>query len=154
MEKNTSLIYYRATLPNTCESSNVCCNYVVCFLCLLLIFIGGCEREVVPQYLMGTWKTSAPQYEDRYLKIDDHTVIYGLGNGEEASHAIDKISKKQADGKTVYIFYYRNAEGEKETLTVVYRPDSGGSLQVKNNEAVWEKAKGDGVSTHEKTPAQ
>jgi hypothetical protein len=107
---------------------------------LTLIFLVGCEREViVPQHLIGEWKTSAPKYADRSMKFSEHTVIYGIGDGEEVAHMIDKIDSKQGDGGTVYTFYYRDAEGQKETLILTYRPDSGGTFQIKNSEVIWKK---------------
>ena len=140
MEKRR-IISGSPTLRNIRRTSAEYCNYMVNIFCLLLIFIVGCEREVVPQHLMGEWKTSAPGYEDRYLKINEHIIIYGIGDGEEVSHTIDKIGKKQDGGKTIYTFYYRDTEGEKATLTVIYRPASGGTLQIKNSDHIWEKAK-------------
>jgi hypothetical protein len=141
MKKRTVIIDVSPTSRTIRGTSAACCNYRAHIFLLLLILVVGCEREVVPQYLMGVWKTSAPQYADRYLKISEHTILFGIGDGQEVSHTIDKINKKQDDGKIVYTFYYRDAEGEKETLTVIYRPDSGGTLQMKNSENIWEKSK-------------
>jgi hypothetical protein len=114
-------------------------TYVANIVCLLLLFFVGCEREVVPQHLMGTWTTSAPGYEDRYLKISAQTIIYGIGDGEEVSYTIDKIKSKQGNGGIEYTFYYKDVEGGKNSLTVTYRPDSGGTLQIKNSVEIWEK---------------
>jgi hypothetical protein len=111
----------------------------VTFFLLTLILLVGCEREViVPQQLIGEWKTSVLKYTDRSMKFSEHTVIYGIGDGEEAAHTIDKIDSAQEDG-TVYTFYYRDAEGQKETLVLTYRPDSGGTLQLKNSKVIWKK---------------
>jgi len=107
---------------------------------LFLLFI-ACEREpvVVPHALLGKWKTSAPEYADRYLKFDERTVIFGVGNGEEELHSIDALAMKQGAGETVYTFSYRDAEEERGSLVVFYRPDSGGALQLKNSPEVWKK---------------
>jgi hypothetical protein len=110
---------------------------------LILLFVVACEHDVVvPHYLIGKWKTSAPGYADRYLRISAHTLIYGVGEGGEVLHIIDKIDSKSVAGGINYIFYYRDAEGEKATLTFTYRPDLGGTLQLKNSKVIWEKDKG------------
>ena len=140
MEDGKIIIVGSPTLRTIRRTSAEYCNYLVNIVCLLLLFIVGCEREIVPQYLMGVWKTSAPTYADRYLKISEHSITYGIGEGEEVSHTIDKIKSQQGDGGTIYTFYYRNAEGQKDHLTVTYRPDSGGTLQIKNSVEIWEKA--------------
>jgi hypothetical protein len=114
---------------------------------LILIFLVGCEREVVfPQHLIGLWKTSAPKYADNFMKISQRTVIYGLGNSEIVAYAIDRIDiKKGEEGTTVYTCYLVNAEGGKDTLTLTYRPNSGGTLQIKNSEEIWKKDKSGGT---------
>jgi hypothetical protein len=139
MENGRIIIVCSPTLHNMRRTSAEYCNYLVNIVCLLLLFIVGCEHEVVPQHFIGTWKTSDPQYADRYLKISEQTITYGIGEGEEVSHTIDRIKSKQGDGGTEYTFYYKDAEGGKNSLTVTYRPDSGGTLQIKNSAVIWKK---------------
>ncbi len=131
----------RSTLCNMRRTSAAYYKYLGKNILLLLLLVVACKRDVVvvPNDLVGKWKTSAPQYADRYMKFNEHTVIYGVGDGEEVSHRIDKIVVKQDVDGIVYIFSYRDAEGEKETLTFTYRPDSGGTLQLKNSKEIWEK---------------
>jgi hypothetical protein len=111
---------------------------------LTLIFFVGCDREViVPQHLIGEWKTSAPTYADRYMKFTKDTLIYGIGEGEEISHRIKKIDSEQLGQRTVYTlytFYYIDAEGDKTFLSFTYRPDAGGTIQIKNDNKIWGKA--------------
>jgi len=114
---------------------------------LILIFLVGCEREVVvPQHLIGVWKTSAPKYADRWIKINERTVIYGIGKSEIASYAIDRIDmKKGEDRATVYTFYLVDAEGGKDTLALTYAPHSGGTFRIENSEGIWKKIKPGGT---------
>lgn len=113
---------------------------VIVFLSILFSFV-GCQKNItVPQHLIGVWKTSAPKYEDRYLKITEDSLIYGTGNNEEVSHTIEKIHVKQEDGETIYTFHYRDMEGEKWSLTLIYSPVSG-TIQLKNRNDTWEKVK-------------
>ncbi len=141
MEKRTIKIDSGPTLCTLRGISADWCNHMINLLFITLIFFIGCEREViVPQHLRGEWKTPAPAYSDRSMTFSEHNLIYGIGDGEKVTHAIDKISSNQGDGGTVYTFYYRDAEGQKENLTVTYRPDSGGTLQIKNSAEIWSKA--------------
>jgi hypothetical protein len=111
-----------------------------------LIILAGCKGEVVvPEHLIGVWETPAPRYADRYMKFAGHTLTYGIGEGEEVTHEIEKIEAEQGGGGTTYTFHYRDAEGEKWTLTVTYRPDAGGTLQIKHSEEIWEKTKSGGT---------
>lgn len=108
---------------------------------LILIFFVGCKGEVVvPQHLIGVWETPAPKYADRYMKFSEHTLTFGIGEGEEVSHEIEKINAEQGGGGTMYTLHYRDSEGEKWTLTFTYSPDTR-TIRIKNSEELWEKAK-------------
>jgi hypothetical protein len=74
------------------------------------------------------------------MKFSEHTLTYGIGEGEEVSHGIEKINVQQGGGGTMYTLYYRDSEGEKWTLTFTYSPDTR-TIQIKNSEALWEKVK-------------
>jgi len=143
MDKRTIIPDNNPTLSIHRTSVRSCNHlYVPCILLLLaLIFVVGCEREIiVPQTLTGEWNTSAPGYADRYMKFTKDTLIYGIGNGKEMTHNIIKIDSEQFDHLTAYTFYYRDAEGDKAILSFTYRPDAGGSIQMKNNKILWKKA--------------
>ncbi|HXX53626.1 MAG TPA: hypothetical protein VEI28_03545 [Thermodesulfovibrionales bacterium] len=108
---------------------------------LTLMFFVGCQGEVVvPPHLIGVWATSAPKYAGRYLRITDHRLIYGLGEGEEVSHEIEKIDSEQGNGGKVYTFHYRDSERKKWTITLTFRSDAG-SIQIKNIDGIWERTK-------------
>ena len=114
-------------------------NLYIKFSLLFLIFLVGCKQEVVvPPQLIGQWTTSSPQYEDRYLKFNEKTLTYGIGDGEEVSHNIDKIDVNQGITETTYTFHYKDAEGEKWTLILTYKPD--GAIQIKNKNEIWVKS--------------
>ena len=107
----------------------------------ILFYFAGCQKNIpVPQHLIGVWKTSLPQYEDRYLKITEDSLIYGIGNGEEVSHSIEKINVQQEGGETIYTFHYKDMEGEKWDLTLIYSPVSG-TIKLKNKNDIWYKVK-------------
>ena len=110
-----------------------------------LIILLGCNGDVVvPQHLIGVWETPAPQYADRYMKFTEHALIYGIGEGEEISHEIEKIDMEQEGGATRYTFHYRDSEEEKWTLTFTYSPDTG-TIQMKNSKEIWEQSKSGGT---------
>jgi hypothetical protein len=136
VDGNPALVRVQQTAADSCRHL-----YVTCILLLVLIFVIGCAREVVvPQTLIGEWKTFAPGYADRYLKFTKDTLIYGIGNGEEISHRIKKIDHKQLGQSTAYTFYYRDAEGDKTFLSFTYNPDARGTIRIKNDNKIWEKA--------------
>jgi hypothetical protein len=120
-------------------------KYVLRIALLFLILLVGCKGEVVvPQHLIGVWETPAPKYADRYMKFSEHTLTYGIGDGEEVSHEITKIGTEQTGGGKMYTFHYRDSEGEKWTLIFTYSPDTG-TIKMKNSDEIWKRTKPGGA---------
>jgi hypothetical protein len=119
-------------------STGITLSAVTFFLSIFFSLMACQENIPLPQHLVGVWKTSAPQYEDRYLRITEDSLIYGIGEGEEVSHTIERINVKQENGETIYTFHYKDAEGEKCDLALIYNPVSG-TVQLRNRNDTWEK---------------
>jgi hypothetical protein len=146
MEKRTTIVDGSPTPSNMRGTRADCCTHLVNIFLLILIFIVGCEPEVVfPQHLLGVWRTSAPKYADRWMKINERTVVYGIGKSEIAVYAIERIDIKQGKDGTVYTFYLVDAEGGKDTLALTYRPASGGTLRIEHSVGIWKKDKSGGA---------
>lgn len=114
------------------------------FYIFLSVFFSllGCEKNIpVPKRLIGEWKTSSPQYTDRYLKITEHSLIFGIGDGEELSQDIEKVNVEKKNGETIYTIHYKDMEGERWSLTLIYSTVSAGTIKLKNNSVIWEKVK-------------
>jgi hypothetical protein len=118
--------------------TGIALSAVIFFLSIFFSLMACQENIPLPQHLIGVWKTSAPQYEDRYLKITEDSLIYGIGEGEEVSHTVERITVKQDNGETIYTFHYKDAEGEKCDLALIYNPVSE-TVQLKNRTDTWEK---------------
>jgi hypothetical protein len=126
-----------------CRLYRIGINLSTLYVFLIIFFsFFGCGKNIpVPQHLIGEWKTSAPQYEDRYLKIAEHSLIIGIGNGKELSQDIEKVNVEQKNGETIYTIHYKDTEGERWSLILIYSTVSGGTLKLKNSNVIWEKIK-------------
>ncbi len=119
--------------------------FLIFLTALIITSFAGCGKDsTVPQHLIGVWKTSAPKYEDRYLKISKDMLIFGVGNGEEISHFVGKIKVKKENKKILYTFHYKDSEGEKWTLTIEVLSDIGGIIKLKNRDEIWKKVETSG----------
>jgi hypothetical protein len=113
--------------------------FVIIFLSLL-----GCEKNIpVPQHLIGEWKTSSPRYADRYLKIAEHLLVFGIGDGEELSQDIEEVTAEEENGETIYTIRYKDLEGEKWSLTLMYSLATR-TFKLKNGNDIWEKVQSEG----------
>ncbi len=103
--------------------------------------ISGCsQNDALPEYLVGTWKTSAPKYADRYLKLSEDFVTFGVGERREESYYIQEIGTEQDGDGLLCTIHYENPEKEDLTLMFVYHPNDGGTIKLKNSDDIWKKA--------------
>jgi hypothetical protein len=110
--------------------------FLIIFFCLV-----GCEKNIpVPQHLIGEWKTSSPRYANRYLKIAEHSLVFGIGDGEELSQDIEEVNAEEENGETIYTIRYKDLEDEKWNLTLMYSLATG-TFRLKNGNDIWEKVK-------------
>jgi hypothetical protein len=75
------------------------------------------------------------------LKIAEHSLTIGIGDGEELSQDIEKVNVEQKNGETIYTIHYKDIEGERWSLILIYSTVSGGTLKIKNKNDIWEKVK-------------
>jgi hypothetical protein len=114
----------------------------LCALLIIFFSFPGCEENIpVPEHLIGEWRTTSAQYEDRYLKITENSLIFGIGDGEAISHHVEGVNVGQENGETMYTIHYKDMEGERWSLILIYRDVSGGTIKLKNDKVVWEKVK-------------
>lgn len=111
------------------------------FILLCTTFFVACTDEaVVPDHLVGVWKTPEPKFAGCKIELRQRVLILGLKNGEEEHLAIKKIeSVEERDQSVRHTVHYKDAEGQKCKLTLLYSPLFGGTLQLKNHSEIWKK---------------
>jgi len=103
-------------------------------------FVACTDEAVVPDRLLGEWKTSEPKFAGCKIEFHQGFLILGLKNGEERYHAIKKIeSVEERDRPVRHTVHYKDAEGQKSKLTVLYSPLFDGTLQLKNQPEIWKR---------------
>jgi len=108
------------------------------FLWIFLPVVFGCEPErkiIVPDHLVGLWKTSAPKYADRYFEFTKKMLIFKVGEEEIAIHQI-KDFEKFGDGEdTRYTITYLSLGG-KYKFSFSYDPANDGLITIANQKGV------------------
>jgi len=106
----------------------------------LILAIGACRGgvESLPTTVQGTWTTSAPAYTDRYLRLADRTVEFGLGGHDTDVHAIRRVdAEEMVDGSALYTVQYHSDEGDTLFLRFLYRPGDPATLKLDHQDAIW-----------------
>ena len=111
----------------------------------LLAALIGCGRErtkSVPDELIGVWRTTAPKYADRFLKLTRTAIIFGTGGEDSYTRTVVAAEKSRLDGDTLYTVFYADAEGEYR-FAFYYESLGGGVIRYKNQRAIaWTRQKG------------
>lgn len=116
----------------------------------LLSVLSGCQAERdVPDQLLGTWKTAAPLYADRFLEIGKEALTFGTGDGASNSYmieSVEKVNEGQEGQATLYSMYtisYTDREGQEYMLAFYHDPRKGGLIWFKNQDhLIWTKERG------------
>jgi hypothetical protein len=118
---------------------------LIVFIFLIIFFAFQCGKKTdVPDILIGVWKTSAPQYEDRFFEIKKDEIIFGTGEGTFDTHRIKNIEMEEVrgEGSSLYTIYYKNLEGQEYKFSFYYDPIKHGVIRFKNQEKImWTKEK-------------
>jgi len=107
--------------------------------CLVLSFLAACSESTPPSDLLGVWRTSDENFNDRYLEITPDTLIFGVGEGQKMVNAISSVSSERESQGIRYTFHYLDQEGEKWTLSLLYNSEDGGTIVIQNRDGVWMK---------------
>lgn len=114
-------------------------------ICLVMITVSmvasGCESEgetVLPDGLIGTWKTTAPAYAGRSLRVSRATVAFGAVDGSEPTHLIQRVTSVREHDAVLYTITY--AGPVDETVSFYYDQAGGGTITLKNQRQFqWKK---------------
>ena len=117
---------------------------MLCTLTLARVGPGLFSEKSIPASLRGTWTTDAPNMVDRYLRLTEELVVFGLGRDREQIVTVIRIeSAKSAGGATRFTIHYRDDAGSERTLDFAFQPDSGGTIRLTNRPELWRRSGGE-----------
>ncbi len=113
------------------------------FFALLLAY--SCSRDnILPNDMVGIWKTSSFQYADTYFELKKNRIIFKTKTGDINVHPITKIKRQKIakDEWILYTIHYRNNEMQKVEFPFYYHTLDDGMILLKNQKnIVWRKEK-------------
>lgn len=103
----------------------------------------GCQSgngKAIPDDLSGLWKTSDPNYTDRYFEIKDDVIIFGTGRETIELHALMDIDAILYGDVILYTISHLNHEGQYYTFSFFYDSADDGAIWFKNQKNIlWTK---------------
>lgn len=102
----------------------------------------------VPPYLIGTWRSSTPGYEDRFLLFTQHSVVFGTGGYSGDVYGIYEVRMDSVeDGalpgsskRELFSIRHRGIDKFQSDLLFYYDPPPVDTITFKNQERLtWKK---------------
>ena len=112
---------------------------VMCAM-ILAFWIWTPQRVVVPDELVGKWRTTDPNYADRAFEIDGSCVNFVTGEGTVSVGFIKKVRAVSEGNRTLYTISY-SLDGTPAEVSFFYEIiRNGEQIHFKNQENVaWTK---------------
>jgi hypothetical protein len=108
---------------------------------LLLFHVWNVRHLRVPDEIVGTWTTAAPQYQGKSFEIGPSIVSFELGDGAASTGFIQDIQTSSGDGGTLYTISYKS-NGLAQQVAFIYGGDQ--TIHFKNRKDIaWTKASTD-----------
>jgi hypothetical protein len=86
------------------------------------------NRGEIPDYLYGRWISSAPAYQDRYLEINNVSLIFATSPTTVAEYFITKITTTDTGKEILFTFDCKDLQDNTYQFFLTYQPDNGGTL--------------------------
>jgi len=113
----------------------------ICLVIAAAATASGCEtggETTVPQELVGTWRTTAPAYADRVLRLSHTGVVFGRAEGTEPAHPVRRVMSVPDRDTVLYTIVYSDPADQE--FSFYYDPAGGGTITLKNQRQFqWKK---------------
>jgi hypothetical protein len=109
-------------------------------VCLILILSAACQKQSVPDSMVGIWVTDSPRYENCFLKIGPTSVIFGdpEKNGDE--YSITNVKTAEKNRTVMVTIEFVSTQKTFLSVELLYSADDGGHVLLKNHpNVIWKR---------------
>ena len=114
---------------------------VVVAICSVVV---GCAPKPpleIPEELIGVWITEAPGWEDRFLKLEERAIHFGIGGDQAIENPVIGVeSEPSEEGHTLYRIKYLSPEGFEYVKPLFYDAERGEIRYRNRPSVVWKRA--------------
>jgi len=123
--------------------------YIVVFLAILTPLLHNPPRNnTAPSYLLGTWRSNTPGYEDRYMLFSERNLAFGTGGFEGEAYIIAEVETEPVGEEvpgapsdmTLVTIRYMKTDKLEYGLSFYYKAKPVETITFKNQENLkWTK---------------
>ena len=94
----------------------------------------------MPTNLIGRWVTNAAGYEDRYLVMEDESLVLGTGGNSRDQYHVNRVREENNGSDIFYIIDYENKQKTKFKLKFIYTMGQQEIIKINHMEnIIWRK---------------
>jgi hypothetical protein len=111
-------------------------------LVLLVITLarGTNVRKTLPDYLLGTWQSSSPEYADCYMEITPARLVFGNAENGYTLYFVSQFEQISEGGQNTIVVHYTDLDERAYEMSVVYTRYPEEHIQFKHKPSVvWER---------------
>lgn len=106
----------------------------------LLFFMLNRGTSRIPVNLLGRWVTTAAGYEDRYLVMEDESLVFGTGGNSRDHYHVNRVREENNGSDIFYIIDYENKQKTKFKLKFIYTMGQQEIIKINHMEnIIWRK---------------
>ena len=109
----------------------------------LLLWLAGCDQSVptLPRQVTGTWRTSEPKYDGRFMKLDGDRITFGMGGtAPDRTEMVQRVNMTPQDHPTDYEVKLKMPDGSPDSIILQFTDQFGGELRLKSQpKIVWSR---------------
>jgi len=93
----------------------------------------GCDPGgdmMLPDELVGIWRTTAPAYAGHSLHLSSSTVGFGVDEGGESTYLIRRVTHERELDRRLYTVTY--TDPADQAVSFYYEPADGGTITLKH----------------------
>ena len=103
----------------------------------------GCHRSVTaPPELIGTWRTAAPEFEGRFIRIEAHYIVFGAGEETQPdAEYIEKVLEKKVAGGKVFLIQANDMQKNRNEIEIEYTDGERPQVRLTSRkQVIWTRA--------------
>jgi hypothetical protein len=108
-------------------------------LLLLPIVLAGCDwndSKIIPDNLVGVWRTNDTRYRGRSLKLSKDSAVIDTGIGSPNIEAVESVKIQPVGEETNYSIKCRTLDGTQHLLSFRFSPKWGGELRLSHQQSI------------------
>jgi hypothetical protein len=120
-------------------------KFKILTILIIVTALFGCQKwkdKTVPKELLGVWATTEQRYASCTFEVTDKMIIFSNDSLDHTDiNHVTGIEKIIEEGQTLYHIDYKDSEGLKYTLSLIYsKARNRGVVRLKNEMQIeWTK---------------